>query len=96
MENGHVSIAWRYQDQQGEPKFVFIWRTLGGTHAAELPLWALARVSFPGYYQTISEASLKCRMNQQASFDVSRLHSKIWQLPKLSVGDLQLERRYRQ
>jgi two-component sensor histidine kinase len=39
MENGHVSIAWRYQDQQGEPKFVFIWRKLGGPPAAELPLW---------------------------------------------------------
>jgi two-component sensor histidine kinase len=32
---GHVSITWTGEDQDGEPKFVFVWQELGGPPASE-------------------------------------------------------------
>ena len=35
VASGHVSIAWTSEDQEGEPKFVFVWQELGGPPASE-------------------------------------------------------------
>jgi two-component sensor histidine kinase len=35
VAGGHVSITWTSEDQEGEPKFVFVWRELGGPPATE-------------------------------------------------------------
>jgi two-component sensor histidine kinase len=35
VPNGRVSITWACEDQEGEPKFVFIWRELGGPPASQ-------------------------------------------------------------
>jgi len=35
VASGHVSITWTSEDQEGEPKFVFIWREFGGPPASE-------------------------------------------------------------
>jgi two-component sensor histidine kinase len=35
VASGHVSITWISVDQEGEPKFVFVWRELGGPPASE-------------------------------------------------------------
>jgi two-component sensor histidine kinase len=34
VAGGHVSITWTSNEQESEPKFVFIWRELGGPPAA--------------------------------------------------------------
>jgi two-component sensor histidine kinase len=35
VAGGHVSIAWRSEDPQGEPKFVFVWQEFGGPAVSE-------------------------------------------------------------
>jgi two-component sensor histidine kinase len=35
VASGHVSITWTIEDQEGEPKFVFVWREFGGPPASE-------------------------------------------------------------
>jgi two-component sensor histidine kinase len=35
VASGHVSITWTSEDQEGQPKFVFVWRELGGPPASE-------------------------------------------------------------
>src|SRR6185369_13619437 len=35
VPSGHVSITWTSEDQQGDPKFVFVWQELGGPPASE-------------------------------------------------------------
>ena len=35
VASGHVSITWTSDDQEGEPKFVFVWREFGGPPASE-------------------------------------------------------------
>jgi two-component sensor histidine kinase len=35
VESGQVSITWTSEDQEGEPKFVFVWREFGGPPASE-------------------------------------------------------------
>jgi two-component sensor histidine kinase len=35
VADGHVSITWRTEDQDGTPNFVFIWQELGGPPASE-------------------------------------------------------------
>jgi two-component sensor histidine kinase len=35
VPSGHVSIAWRSEDRQGEAKFVFTWQESGGPPASE-------------------------------------------------------------
>ena len=35
VASGHVSITWTSEDQEGEPKFVFVWREFGGPPASE-------------------------------------------------------------
>ena len=35
VASGRVSITWTSEDQQGEPKFVFVWREIGGPPASE-------------------------------------------------------------
>jgi two-component sensor histidine kinase len=35
VASGHVSITWACEDQQGEPKFVFVWQELGGPPVSE-------------------------------------------------------------
>jgi len=36
-----VAITWTSEDQEGEPKFVFVWREFGGP-----PAWEPASVGF--------------------------------------------------
>ena len=35
VASGRVSIVWTSEDQEGEPKFVFVWREIGGPPASE-------------------------------------------------------------
>ena len=35
VASGHVSITWASEEQEGEPKFVFVWREFGGPPASE-------------------------------------------------------------
>ena len=35
VASGHVSITWTSEDQEGELKFVFVWREFGGPPASE-------------------------------------------------------------
>jgi two-component sensor histidine kinase len=35
VASGHVSITWTSEDPEGDPKFVFVWRELGGPPALE-------------------------------------------------------------
>jgi two-component sensor histidine kinase len=35
LAGGHVSITWASEDQQAEPKFVFVWRESGGPPASQ-------------------------------------------------------------
>jgi two-component sensor histidine kinase len=35
VASGRVSITWEIEDQQGEPKFVFVWQELGGPPASK-------------------------------------------------------------
>ena len=35
MAGGKVSITWTSDDQDGDPKFVFVWRELGGPAVSE-------------------------------------------------------------
>ncbi len=35
VETGHVSITWTSEDQDGEPKFVFVWQEIGGPPVSE-------------------------------------------------------------
>ena len=35
VPSGRVSITWACEDQEGEPKFVFVWRELGGPPASQ-------------------------------------------------------------
>jgi two-component sensor histidine kinase len=35
VASGHVSITWTSQDQEGEPKFVFVWRESAGPSVSE-------------------------------------------------------------
>jgi two-component sensor histidine kinase len=35
VASGQVSIIWTSEDQEGEPKFVFVWREFGGPPASE-------------------------------------------------------------
>ena len=35
VTSGHVSITWTSEDQEGEPKFVFVWKEFGGPPASE-------------------------------------------------------------
>jgi two-component sensor histidine kinase len=35
VASGHVSITWTTENQEGEPKFVFVWREMGGPPASE-------------------------------------------------------------
>jgi two-component sensor histidine kinase len=35
VASGQVSITWTSEDQEGEPKFVFVWREFGGPSASE-------------------------------------------------------------
>ena len=35
VARGHVSMTWASEDQEGEPKFVFVWREFGGPPASE-------------------------------------------------------------
>ena len=35
VPGGQVSITWACEDQEGEPKFVFVWRELGGPPASK-------------------------------------------------------------
>ena len=49
VPNGRVSITWTCEDQEGEPKFVFVWRELGGPRCVSTRrrrLWLAA--DFPG------------------------------------------------
>jgi two-component sensor histidine kinase len=35
VASGHVSVTWASEDQEGQPKFVFVWREFGGPPALE-------------------------------------------------------------